>query len=267
MTVGQHPQSNTYVERLNRTLEASMRKYVTPRQTSWCDYIDLLQFAYNTSPHATTHMSPFMMCYGFEPRVPGDQFNPTRDLTGVSAGENTKMVRVTDFLESQQNLLSYARRTIIEETMRIASYHNRGQPTREYSVGDHVLLIADFLVVDNDVAKKFKQRWMGPYKVIGKRSRSTYQLQLPGDMKDVHDWFHISQLRKWVDTDRVSVTDTTGEIESIVGHKRTRGRGGPLHLLVKWVNKPVTQTSYVAEKDWSHSQSLLDSYKVRMKLK
>ena len=42
---------------------------------------------------------------------------------------------------------------------------------------------------------KLVPRYIGPFPVITRRGRVTYQLELPLELSDVHDVFHISQLR------------------------------------------------------------------------
>ena len=37
---------------------------------------------------------------------------------------------------------------------------------------------------------------MGPFKIFGKRGDLAYQLELPSNFTNVHDVFHVSQLRK-----------------------------------------------------------------------
>jgi hypothetical protein len=43
---------------------------------------------------------------------------------------------------------------------------------------------------------KLAQRYIGPFKILGQRGEVVYQLELPLQLLDVHDVFHVSQLRK-----------------------------------------------------------------------
>jgi hypothetical protein len=45
---------------------------------------------------------------------------------------------------------------------------------------------------------KLAPRYIGPFPVIARRGRVAYQLELPPELFDVHDVFHISQLRKCI---------------------------------------------------------------------
>jgi hypothetical protein len=43
---------------------------------------------------------------------------------------------------------------------------------------------------------KLAPRYIGPFKILEKRGEAAYQLELPLQLSEVHDVFHVSQLRK-----------------------------------------------------------------------
>jgi hypothetical protein len=43
---------------------------------------------------------------------------------------------------------------------------------------------------------KLTPRFIGPFKILDKRGEVAYQLELPLQLSDVHDMFHVSQLKK-----------------------------------------------------------------------
>jgi hypothetical protein len=43
---------------------------------------------------------------------------------------------------------------------------------------------------------KLAPRYIGPFKILEQRGEVAYQLELPPQLMDVHDVFHVSQLRK-----------------------------------------------------------------------
>jgi hypothetical protein len=46
------------------------------------------------------------------------------------------------------------------------------------------------------VRGKLVPRFIGPFKILEKRGEVAYQLELPPQLCDVHDVFHVSQLKK-----------------------------------------------------------------------
>jgi hypothetical protein len=43
---------------------------------------------------------------------------------------------------------------------------------------------------------KLAPRYIGPFMILEQRGEAAYQLELPPQLSDVHDVFHVSQLRK-----------------------------------------------------------------------
>jgi hypothetical protein len=46
------------------------------------------------------------------------------------------------------------------------------------------------------VQGKLAPRFIGPFKIMEKRGEVAYQLEMPPQLSDVHDMFHVSQLKK-----------------------------------------------------------------------
>jgi hypothetical protein len=46
------------------------------------------------------------------------------------------------------------------------------------------------------VRGKLAPRYIEPFKIIEERGEVAYQLELPSQLSDVHDVFHVSELRK-----------------------------------------------------------------------
>jgi hypothetical protein len=46
------------------------------------------------------------------------------------------------------------------------------------------------------VKGKLDPRYVGPFKIVDRRGEVAYQLELPPQLSDVHDVFHMSHLKK-----------------------------------------------------------------------
>ncbi|CAC5371520.1 unnamed protein product [Mytilus coruscus] len=69
-TTAMHPQSDGMVERLNRTLEDILCKYITKHQKDWDKHLQLALKAYRSSEQESTGFSPSMLMFGREIEIP-----------------------------------------------------------------------------------------------------------------------------------------------------------------------------------------------------
>jgi hypothetical protein len=74
---------------------------------------------------------------------------------------------------------------------------NRRRPL-EFEEGDHVYLKMSPLrgMRRFKVKGKSSPRYIGPFRVSRRVGEMAYQLELPDKLSDVHDAFHVSQLKK-----------------------------------------------------------------------
>ena len=68
----------------------------------------------------------------------------------------------------------------------------------EFGVGDYVYLKVSPIrgLRRFKVKGKLSPRYIGPFQILERRGEVAYQLELPALLSDVHDVFHISQLKK-----------------------------------------------------------------------
>jgi hypothetical protein len=132
-------------------------------------------------------MAPFKMLYGRRCRTP---------LFCNETGE--QKVFGPDVLQEAEKQVRMVRENLCVTQSRQKSYadHRRGELS--FEVGDFVYLKVSPMcgLRRLKVRGKLTPRFIGPFKILEKRGEVAYQLELPPQLLDVHDVFHISQLKK-----------------------------------------------------------------------
>ena len=92
------------------------------------------------------------------------------------------------------------RARIKEAQSRQKSYADTRRSELSFNVGDKVFLKVSPSkgIVRFGVRGKLKPRFIGPYEVLDKVGSAAYRLALPPSLGNVHNVFHVSQLRKYV---------------------------------------------------------------------
>ena len=155
-TTAYHPSCNGQVERLNGVVVGMIRKIVMDNEEDWDIHLPAALFAYRTTPHSVTNLSPYQLVYGREPRLPIDMALGELIQTSPNNGRSYE-----ELLDSMTAMRSYAR-SLMEETSghRISDEVLYENP---YHAGDRVWLYTP--VVKEGKSKKLVCFWKGPYEV------------------------------------------------------------------------------------------------------
>jgi hypothetical protein len=179
------------------------------------------EFSYNNSYQESLKMAPFEMLYGRRCRT-SLFWNETGDWKVFGPG-------VLEEAEKQVHM--------VKKNLRVAqsiqkSYADHRRRELSFEVGDFVYLKVSPMrgLCHFKVRGKLAPRFIGPFKILEKRGEVAYQLELPPQLSDVHDVFHVSQLKKYLhvpkeqilmeDLDAKEDQDVQGATES-----PHRGRG------------------------------------------
>jgi hypothetical protein len=179
------------------------------------------EFSYNNSYQESLKMAPFEMLYGRRCRT-SLFWNETGDWKVFGPG-------VLEEAEKQVHM--------VKKNLRVAqsiqkSYADHRRRELSFEVGDFVYLKVSPMrgLCHFKVRGKLAPRFIGPFKILEKRGEVAYQLELPPQLSDVHDVFHVSQLKKYlhVPKEQIPMEDLDAkEDQDVQGATESphRGRG------------------------------------------
>jgi hypothetical protein len=92
---------------------------------------------------------------------------------------------------------------VIRESLKVAqsrqkSYADKRRRDLSFKTGDFVYLKVSPMRGTRrfKVKGKLDPRYVRPFKIVDRKGEVAYQLELPPQLLDVHDVFHVSQLKK-----------------------------------------------------------------------
>ena len=178
-----HPQTDGQTERMNRTLEETLRHYVGTGRACWDEHLPCAEFAINDSVNASTGFTPFFLNYGEHPKNPllgSPHTGPVKSLDSKAFTE-----AIADAVRSAKEHLRAAQ----DRQKATADKHRRDVT---YAVGDKVLLSTKNLRLSG--ARKLMPRYVGPFSVTALIGKTAAALELPAELP-VHNVFHFSLLK------------------------------------------------------------------------
>lgn len=158
-TTPYHPQGNGQCERFNRTLHDLLRTLPPDQKRYWPRHLPQVTYAYNTTIHQSTGMSPYFLMFGREPRLPIDFL--------LGAGEDESDGQGEDWVQEHQGLLEDSYRHVRERLLMRREYRDQ---RHQDQVRDPPLSEGDIVYVRNRGVKgrnKIQDVWNStPYRVI-----------------------------------------------------------------------------------------------------
>jgi hypothetical protein len=182
-----HPQTDGQTERVNQILEDMLRACALKDKKSWHKCLPYEEFSHNNSYQKSFKMSPFEVLYGRKCRTP---------LFWNEAGEN--QVFGAEILREAERQIQVVRENLQLAQSRQKSYVDHRRRNLSFEVGDFVYLKVSLMrgLFRFKIRGKLAPRYIGPFEILEQRGEVAYQLELPPQLSDVHDVFHVSQLRK-----------------------------------------------------------------------
>jgi hypothetical protein len=154
---------------------------------SWDRSLPYAKFSYNNSYQASIEMAPYEALYG------------QRCITLLfwsQTGES--QVFGPDVLKDAEKQDQMVRESLKVAQSRQKSYADKRRRDLPFEIGDFVYLKVSPMRGTRRfrVKGKLAPRYVRPFKIIDRKGEVAYQLELSPQLSEVHDVFHVSQLKK-----------------------------------------------------------------------
>ncbi|GKE14550.1 putative reverse transcriptase domain-containing protein [Tanacetum coccineum] len=153
----------------------------------WERHLPLVEFSYNNSYHASIKATPFKALYG----------QKCRSLVCWAEVGDVQLTRPEIIHETTKKIVQ------IQQCLQAArdrkrSYANVRRKHLEFQVGDCVMLKVSPRkgVICFGKRGKLNPRYIRPFKILKRVCPVAYKLELPEELKNVHNTFHVSNLKK-----------------------------------------------------------------------
>jgi Chromo (CHRromatin Organisation MOdifier) domain len=232
-----------------------LRMYVAKSQDDWDERLVCAEFAINNADHESSGYSPFMLKFGYHPRLPGAIMPKGRVPAAIG------------FVQRMQRLVNEARVAHRVATKLQARYANTKRRDVQYEVGDWLLLSSKNLHFKVGTPKLLP-RWVGPFQVVKRVGSQAYELPLHARWR-IHDVFHVSNLEGYRRDSSMQplppaeLLEGEGEyeVESIVNHRRVNSTGrSKYEYLVCWKGYPAENDTWEDERNLRNAPASVKGY-------
>jgi hypothetical protein len=148
-----------------------------------------------------------------------------------------------------------------EKQVHMVREHLQGAQLRQKSYADHRRRVLSFEVGDFVYLKvspvrglrrlkvrgKLTLRFIGPFKILEKRCEVAYQLELQSQLSDVHDVFHVSQLKKYL-----RVSEEQLPMEKLEAKEDLSYQEYPIKILETSERVTQNKKNKMCKVQWSH---------------
>jgi hypothetical protein len=212
-TTAYHPRGNGQTERVNSPITAYLRTYAE-NETEWDEWVDLAEFAYNNTKHATTKVTPFFANSGTHPRtIPGKPEGVLK-WNDEAAQKHAKKMRAI-YTKLSENL----QQAQIKTKERFDNSHI----DKSFEVNSKVWVRTTNQNLESAATTgktkryraKLDPRKTGPFTILEKIGPVDYKLDLPKPKKGgkkVYNIFHVSLLEPY--NERSEDQDNDNETEA-----------------------------------------------------
>src|SRR4051812_11375688 len=251
-----HPQSQSQVERVNQVLEDMLRACVISFGKKWEESLPFAEFSYNNSYQASLKMAPFEVLYGRKCRTP---------MNWSETGERALIG--PDIIQHAEDQVRVIRERLKAAQSRQKSNYDRKHKEMVYQPDEQAYLRVTPMrgTYRFRIKGKLAPRYIGPFRILSRSGPVAYHLELPSNLSQVQDVFHVSQLRRCFKDPIREVEHDLIEFEQdltyqkhpsrILDQSERRTRNKTVKFLkVQW------STHFEDEATWEREDRLRDEY-------
>ena len=158
-----------------------------------------------------------------------------------------------DIIQDAEEKVRIIRENLKKAQARQKSYYDKHHKEMIYQIGEKAYLKVSPLrgVRRFGIKGKLAPRYVGPFPIIGKRGELSYQLELPAGFPNVHDVFHVSQLRRCFKDPIRGVAHEVLDLQPDLSY-----REHPIRILGESERKTRRKTTKFLKVQWSnHSEA------------
>jgi hypothetical protein len=264
-TTGYHPQCNGQVERFHQVLYMMLSMFVNQyTQNDWDEYLHYVCFAYNTSTHHTTGVTPHLLFFGRDPILPVDIIAPNmRDsLELITSQEYVERVK-----QNMAAIFAWVRGHTQQAKDKQRRAYDAAHRDVEYGVGQRVWVFSP--AVSMGLSKKLAHLWSGPWVVTKQRTKLVYEVAHTenAEKKDVVHILRLKPCHTPQQMDFAAASEgKTEEVAQPVEYEVERildmrlSPRGSIEYLVKWRNWAKRHSTWEPEEHLEHAQDSLRQF-------
>jgi hypothetical protein len=196
------------------------------------------EFSYNNSYQASLKMAPFEVLYGRKCRT---------QLYWNQTGES--QVFGPEILQEAEKQVQIIRENLKTSQSRQKNHADNRRRELIFKVGDFIYLKVSPMrgMKRFRVKEKLCPCYIGQFKILERKGEVEYQLELPDSLSNVHDVFHVSQLKKCL-----RVPEEQLPMEELNINKDLTYSEYPIRILE--TSRRITRSKFInmCKVQWSH---------------